>query len=143
MVLEGAERVLTTLGTARRDTGDDGHVLRDEAVVGQGGLKAHIRPAHQAIGHQERVRLRLSVGRSESVQAPAELNEVPAGHPPRQLPPQVGRIDVTREEEARLEDGLVPHDREQGCELHSTNMPYLAFYCNADTSTDRPMVRGR
>jgi hypothetical protein len=49
------------------------------------------------------VRLRLPIGGSESVEASAELNEVPAGHPLRQLPLEVGRIDVTREEETRLE----------------------------------------
>jgi hypothetical protein len=125
VVLEGAERVLTMLRTAGRDAGDDRDVLRDEAVVGQRGLKAHIRPAHQAVGHQERVWLRLPIRRSESVQAPAELNEVPAPHPPRQLPPEVSRIDVTREKEARIEYGLVPYDREHGWESHRSNMPSL------------------
>ena len=112
-------------------------MLRDEAVVGQGGLEAHIGPAHQTVGHQERVRLRLPIGRSESVQAPAELKEVPAGHPARQLPPQVGRVDVTREEKARLEHRLVPHDCEQGGQLHGNNMPYQAFYCNVIATLER------
>ena len=53
VVLEGAERVLTMLGTAGRDAGGDGHVLRDQAVVSQGGLQAHIRRLAQVIGHQK------------------------------------------------------------------------------------------
>ena len=54
---------------------------------------------------------------------PPKLEEPSVLHPPGQLAPHVGRVHVAGEEEARLEDRLVLHDREESGETHSVNMP--------------------
>jgi hypothetical protein len=99
-------------------------------VVGQGGLEAHIGPAHQAVRHQEGVGLRLAIEGGKGIKPPPELDDVATGRPPRQLPPEVGGIDVAREQEASLEHRLVTHCCEQLRQFHGINMPLAAFYCN-------------
>lgn len=71
----------------------------------------------------ERMRFGLKVGRGERVQAAAELNESPARDPSRQLSSDFLRVDVTREKKARFKKRPVLDDREQRCEVHSSNMP--------------------
>jgi hypothetical protein len=92
-------------------------------VEGEGGLEADIRPAHQAIGHEKRVRLPLAIGRGQGIKTPAELMEAPSSHPSGQLPSHVRGIDVAGEQEAGLEEGLVPHEFEKGPKVHCNKLP--------------------
>jgi hypothetical protein len=69
-------------------------------------------------------------GRRQGVETPPELIQTPSVYPTGELPPNVSRIDVSREEEPSLEDGLLAHDLQQAVKLHGSKMPRMANYCN-------------
>ncbi len=114
----------------RRDADRDGHVLRDEAIVGQGRLATDVGAAHHVIGDEEWVRADFVERRRQRVHATSQLVEAPGSRPARQLSAHVGRVDVPSEEKTRLKYRLIVHNLEQLRKFHTRIIPLLAYYCN-------------
>ena len=104
--------------------------LRNEGVLSQSRLEAHVGAGNEPVRHQERVRADLLERWRQTVEATPELMETPPSHPARELPADIARIDVPRQQESRCEDGLVAHEVEQLLESHLVNLPKMASYRN-------------
>ena len=68
--------------------------------------------------------------RRESVEAASKLDEAAGGDPAGELPLESGRLNVPRQQQAGLEDGLFLDDAEQVFEFHGANLPEMASCCN-------------
>jgi hypothetical protein len=86
-------------------------------------MQADIRAPNEPAGDQKGVRLDPLVGRRQGVETAPELVQ-PAGlDPARELAPNIGPIDISREEKPGFEDGLLPRDLQDMVELHGSKMP--------------------
>lgn len=82
----------------------------DHAVEGQGGLGADIGTLDEAIGDGKRVRLDLAKRRRQGIETLSQLQKLSRSGPTRQLPLQIGRLDVTGQQQTRLKNRVICHD---------------------------------
>lgn len=136
-VVESPHRRVPPSGPPDRHTRSDRDRLRNESVVSQSRLEAHRGAGNEPVRRQERVRTGLLERRSQGVQAAPQLVEAPPSYPAGELPPDVIRIDIPRQQETRFEEGLVAHEVEQLLEFHPFNLPKMAS-CRNESLASQP-----
>jgi hypothetical protein len=65
----------------------------------------------------------LAERRSQGVEAAAKLDDLARRDPPRQLPPDIGRIHVAGKEQTGLEERLISDNPEKFAQLHGSKLP--------------------
>lgn len=130
---EVAERLATkkSRSAASRTAPETSDSLRSSAMRGRSGgswlwSSGLQRRVPRAVGAVPRSRVRAGAGTAGRLD--------PAG----ELAPDIGRIDISCEEETGFEDGLLPHNLQEMVELHGSKMPRMASYCNESSARPTP-----
>lgn len=127
---EGAQWGVPSPGFGGGNTNGHGYGFRDETIIGQCRLAAHIGTMHHSVCDREWVRFYLLIGRRKGIEPPFQLQNTPSFRPARQLPADVVGINISSQEQTRIEKGLITDNFKQSSKFHAFILPLMVNYGN-------------